>query len=141
MSVFKVFLVRIFPHSDWIRRERIQSECGKIRTRKTPNTDTFHAVSMLQLNPFLANVPILYPLKTENQRWGYKMGTIVRSGLRQENTEQKKVVFQSCLDIVSELSLRFSRILNFKRTPVQKKASQELPHCTKNKVFLQKLLY
>ena len=24
---------------------RIQSECGKIRTRKTPNTDTFHAVS------------------------------------------------------------------------------------------------
>ena len=25
-------------------RIRIQSECGKIRTRKTPNTDTFHAV-------------------------------------------------------------------------------------------------
>ena len=23
---------------------RIQSECGKIRTRKAPNTDTFHAV-------------------------------------------------------------------------------------------------
>ena len=23
---------------------RIQSECGKIRTKKTPNTDTFHAV-------------------------------------------------------------------------------------------------
>ena len=23
---------------------RIQSECGKIRTRKTPNTDTFHSV-------------------------------------------------------------------------------------------------
>ena len=23
---------------------RIQSECGKIRTRKTPNTDTFHIV-------------------------------------------------------------------------------------------------
>ena len=31
-------LVRIFPHSDWIRRYgislRIQSECGKLRTRK-----------------------------------------------------------------------------------------------------------
>ena len=25
---------------------RIQSECGKIRTKKTPNTDTFHAVRM-----------------------------------------------------------------------------------------------
>ena len=23
---------------------RIQSECGKIRTKKTPNTDTFHAM-------------------------------------------------------------------------------------------------
>ena len=32
MSVFRVVLVRI------------QSECGKIRTRITPNTDTFHAV-------------------------------------------------------------------------------------------------
>ena len=26
---------------------RIQSECGKIRTRKTPNMDTFHATSFL----------------------------------------------------------------------------------------------
>ena len=31
-SVFAVFLVLIFPHSDWIR------------TRKTPNTDTFYVV-------------------------------------------------------------------------------------------------
>ena len=27
---------------------QIQSECGKIRTRKTPNTDTFHAVFMAE---------------------------------------------------------------------------------------------
>ena len=41
-----VFLVRIFPRADWIRRVSllIQSECGKIRARKTPNTDTFYAV-------------------------------------------------------------------------------------------------
>ena len=32
VSIFGVFLVRIFPHSDWIR------------TSKTPNTDTFYAV-------------------------------------------------------------------------------------------------
>ena len=31
VSVFEVFLARI------------QSECGKIQTRKTPNTDAFHA--------------------------------------------------------------------------------------------------
>ena len=51
MSVFGVFLVRIFPHSGWIRRFT-QSECGKIRTRKTPNTDTFYAV--FNSNPFHA---------------------------------------------------------------------------------------
>ena len=38
MSVFGVFLVRIFLHSDCIRRDilslGIQSECGKIRARK-----------------------------------------------------------------------------------------------------------
>ena len=28
---------------------RIQSECGKIRTRITPNTDTFHTVKFSQL--------------------------------------------------------------------------------------------
>ena len=48
MSIFGVFLVCIFPHSDWLPRDtpylHIQSTCGKIRTRKTPNTDTFHAV-------------------------------------------------------------------------------------------------
>ena len=36
VSVFGVFLVRIFPHVDWIR------------TTKTPNTDTFHAVRIKQ---------------------------------------------------------------------------------------------
>ena len=39
------------------------------------------------LNPFLANVPILYPLKTPKNLWfcgvfrGYKMGTLARNGL------------------------------------------------------------
>ena len=49
VSVFGVFLVRISPHSNWIRRVslRIWSECGKIRTRKTPNTDTFRAVFLV----------------------------------------------------------------------------------------------
>ena len=36
----------------------IQSECGKIRTRKTPNTDTFHAVI---LNRKLENIYCLFP--------------------------------------------------------------------------------
>ena len=51
MSVFGVFLVRI------------QSQCGKIRTIKTPKTDTFHAVpiscqrsNLFQCFPLFCNV-------------------------------------------------------------------------------------
>ena len=43
VSIFAVNLVSIFPHSHEVYL-RIQSECGKIRTRLNPNTDTFHAV-------------------------------------------------------------------------------------------------
>ena len=39
----KFFLVRIFPHSESLR---IQCECGKIRTKKYPYLDTFHAVKI-----------------------------------------------------------------------------------------------
>ena len=35
---------------------RIQYDCGKIRTRKTPNMDTFHAVSIIHLNPDLTGI-------------------------------------------------------------------------------------
>ena len=45
VSVFGVFLVHISPHSNI----RILSECGKIRTWKTPNTNTFHTV-LISLN-------------------------------------------------------------------------------------------
>ena len=53
VSVFGVILVRIFPHSDWIWKDlsvslRIQSECGKIRTRITRNMDTFYEVWYLR---------------------------------------------------------------------------------------------
>ena len=48
------FLVRIFPYSDRIRRDTgIQSECGKIRTRKksvfghfSHNVDNWHEKTM-----------------------------------------------------------------------------------------------
>ena len=43
--------------------------------------------SFAKINPFLANVPILYPLKTPENLWfssvfrGYKMGKLARNGL------------------------------------------------------------
>ena len=46
VSVFGVILVLIFPHLDWIKKNR------KIWTRITPNTDTFYAV-IIKLNPVL----------------------------------------------------------------------------------------
>ena len=46
---------------------RILSECRKIRTRKTPNTDTFYTVqqpNLFVINPFQTNVlSFHYPLK------------------------------------------------------------------------------
>ena len=46
VSVFGVILVHIFPYSDrkFELSLRIQSECEKIRTSITPNTNTFYAV-------------------------------------------------------------------------------------------------
>ena len=51
--VFGVILVRIFSHSDWIRRDKecltvLSPSAGKIWTR-IPNTDTLHAVTSLSL--------------------------------------------------------------------------------------------
>ena len=45
VSIFRVILVRIFPHSDWVR------------TRITPNKDTFYAVWLTAevfINPLIA---------------------------------------------------------------------------------------
>ena len=52
MSVFGVILVRIFPHSEWIRRNTphlsvfspMPENAGKMGTIITPNTDTFYVV-------------------------------------------------------------------------------------------------
>ena len=51
LSVLGVFLVRIFPNWD------SRSEYGKIRTRKTPNMVTFHAV-------YLSSVEQTYCIKS-----------------------------------------------------------------------------
>ena len=75
---FRVILVLIFPHSDWIRGDTkryrdIQSECGKIWIRITPNTDTFYevAVSLCKYFPqprcCISNVILLVWLATGSE--------------------------------------------------------------------------
>ena len=66
VSVFGVFLVRIFPHSDWIRRDRyfvslrIWSKCGKMRTIKIPNADTFPAVDLYLDPSWISTMNLLF---------------------------------------------------------------------------------
>ena len=43
----ELFLVRIFPHSDWIRRDR--PNAGKYRPEITPYLDTFHTVIYIKI--------------------------------------------------------------------------------------------
>ena len=43
--LYLVFFLSVFTSIRTISL-RIQSECGKIRTRRTPNTDTFHALQL-----------------------------------------------------------------------------------------------
>ena len=69
MSIFGVFLVRIFPHSDWIR------------TRKTPNMDTFHAVLVLHINKELKSEARQY------QKWAQI--SIIYILARQQGFEQQ----------------------------------------------------
>ena len=45
---------------------RIQSKCGKIRTRKTPNTDTFYAVVEIMIKNLLRMLKLIKLKSTEN---------------------------------------------------------------------------
>ena len=57
MSVFGVFLARIFPNSS----RSIQFECGIIRTRKNPNTDDFHTMRVELWDHFKVHkIPIFH---------------------------------------------------------------------------------
>ena len=61
--VFRVFLVRIFRH---FSLSCIQSECGKIRTRKTPNRDTFYVVQLFRCTSVINIV-------TLHKKWSFSI--------------------------------------------------------------------
>ena len=70
------------------------------------------------INPFLPNVPILYPLKTpKKQRFsgvfkGYKVGTLARNGLKNVIYVDKHCqIFLNCLILVTRVT---SLYLNYK---------------------------
>ena len=67
--VFGIILVHIFRHSVWVSL-CIQSECGKIRTRITPNTDTFHAVNTKRIKWILVS---FYSSWSQKKTMGFLM--------------------------------------------------------------------
>ena len=49
---------------------RIHSKCGKMRTRITPNTDTFYAVNLLTLTRAVElNISLTYSLKSSKNQY------------------------------------------------------------------------
>ena len=68
MSIFRVFMVPIFPHLG-PHSLLIQSECGKMRTSKTPNTDIFHAVCITEA--------YLEPCQASKMKWFVKIVTFL----------------------------------------------------------------
>ena len=46
----KIVRIRSFSGPYYSVSLRIQAEYGKIRTRKTPNTDTFHTMNLIHIN-------------------------------------------------------------------------------------------
>ena len=56
---------------------RIQSECGKIRTRITPNTDDFHAVD-INIRIRFPEVSTHFDMKSDNMTIGRKKDFILQ---------------------------------------------------------------
>ena len=64
VHVQRFYRLYIFPHLNVERYSvslHIQSDCGKIWTRKTPNTDTFH-VALVSVSVTISNMdfPIIF---------------------------------------------------------------------------------
>ena len=106
VSKYGVFLVRICPHSDWIRRDipylSIQSESGKIRTRKT---SVFGHFSRSERNVLhVIPVCIIVPCKRRN------------SGLSKINNQfcsNYNIITINCNIIIIQIILRIPSILLF----------------------------
>ena len=78
VSVFRVFLVRIFSHLDWIRRDTEQEyECGKYGSEKLQIRTLFMQWVFLrghQLTHFWPMFPFYTLLKHQKTK-GYEMGS------------------------------------------------------------------
>ena len=84
------------------RSLHIQSECGKIRTRKTPNTHTFHAE--IKINQ-LIYLPFSQPISVWMKYWSCINWLIFWST---EELRKKDLMSFTSLESMSGVSLQFS---------------------------------
>ena len=115
VQILSFFLVRIFPYLDWIRDLRSKSPyLFQIQTRKNSVFGHILRSAMMKLydaseylhfqkifNPFVPNVPFLYPLKTSEKLtvfWcfqGVEKGCIANEWFKVVLSPSKKVDFIS----------------------------------------------
>ena len=94
LEIFQKFVLKIKELNYFIFLDLLTSHLSPLLFLKNYlnsvqnlHTEKINLVINFQLKPFLANVLILYPLKTPENRWffgvfrGYKMGTLARNGL------------------------------------------------------------
>ena len=92
----EIFLVRIFPHSHWIRRDTrylsvFSPNAEKYGPEKTPYLDTFHAVCVKE------NITIRKRIKCKNpnnewKKWRWKTNLLFQSAII--------VIFMSCESLI-----------------------------------------
>ena len=114
VSKYGVFSVPYFPafglNTERYVSLRIQSECGKMRTRITPNTDTFQAVDILAKQCFRKNfstLPIIAFHKIPE--WTKLM---VEKNITKNTSELKKMMQESVLHVLRYLPTRILPLQN-----------------------------
>ena len=79
-----LFLVRIFPHLDWIRRDTsIQSECRKVRTEKKPVFGLFSRSNYCEVSLCFGGIIAAFQLTIIKMKIGYRKkrkNQIIRKG-------------------------------------------------------------
>ena len=98
---------------------RIQSECGKIRTRKTPNTDTFYAVLNYRVNSPSSfkkylEMGIMFFSHIFLHRYTFKCKAKIRSNTRVRLTEFFRI-YMSLSNFIENKSRLASRLFLFFR--------------------------
>ena len=144
MSVFGVFLVRIFSHSDISLR--IQSKSWKIRTMKIQFAESFHALQQAQLRCHLTHLKLIFrssrnqsiylhhsfiPWKPENPPGFDMMETLALKGLAWNYSRCKMIKGFHILFIVYCINWTDGTISSVSNFGINQKAPSSFERCNR----------